>query len=446
MKTKIIAIILIGLTSTLSAQSLDAKFFDANPDAAGGIYYTYRFSNSDVTPAPKGYKPFYVSHFGRHGSRWHASKGVYTYPQQMLNKAAKEGELTEVGKILQQKVDAIARRAYGREAELSPQGIAEHRGIAERMYYSFPKLFKGKDAFVESRSSDVPRCILSMAAFNERLKEINPKLKIYRTTNDSVQVYLRPSYGRKSIYKESHTFGNSFINPKIAEYLPQIARRIYSEKFIEAQDSAKLFSSIRTLFYLAICIQDTEGDLRIHDIFTGEERAAIWEAINKERYANYGASVRWGDAILGDGANLIREVVMDADRVIEEVNNGKTTRTAFLRFGHDYTVISALAVMQAVGKCARVENFDNLKNEWQDFNISPMAANIQWIFYRNKAGEVIVKLLHNEEQTLLPIQSDIAPYYKWEDVRKFFNERIAQIANLPAVKALPKDRFYTVGK
>lgn len=446
MKTRILAIFLLGLTTTLSAQTLDAEFFDKNPDAAGGIYYTYRFTESEVTPAPKGYKPFYISHFGRHGSRWHASKGVYSHPQQMLNKAAAEGELTEKGKILQQKVDAIAKRAYGREAELSPQGISEHRGIAERMFRSFPKLFKGKDAFVESRSSDVPRCVLSMAAFNERLKELNPELKIYRTTNDSVQVYLRPSYGRKSIFKEANGYANKFINGKIAELLPQISRRIFSEKFIEAQDSAKFFRAIRTLFYLSVCIQDTEGEERIHDIFTGAERAAIWEEINKERYATYGASTRWGDVILGDGANLVREVVMDADRVIAANKNGECPRTAFLRFGHDYTVIAALAVMQAEGRCARVEDFATLKNEWRDFQITPMAANLQWIFYRNKEGEVIVKLLHNEQQILLPIASDIAPYYKWDDVRTFLNNRIAQIATLPAVQALPKDRFYTVGK
>lgn len=429
-----------------SAQTFDAEFFDKNPDAAGGIYYTYRFTESKTTPAPKGYKPFYISHFGRHGSRWHASKGVYTYPQAMLAKAAKEGALTELGKEVYAIVDQIAARARGREAELSPQGIAEHRGIAERMYNSFPHLFKGKEAFVESRSSDVPRCILSMAAFNERLKEMNPKLNIYRTTNDSVQVYLRPSYGKNSIHDEALKATDKDINATIAEYLPQIARRLYTEEFIAKQDTKKFFSSIRTLFYLSICIQDTEGDVSLHKVFTGEERAAIWEQINKHRYALYGASTRWGDAILGDGANLLNEVVRDADNLIAATNSGKQPRTAFLRFGHDYTVIATLAAMQIDGKSARVEDFATLKNEWADFVISPMATNLQWIFYRNKSGEVMVKLLHNEQECTLPIDCPTAPYYPWEDLRDYFNGRIEAIANLDAVKALPKGRFYTIGK
>lgn len=433
-------------TLCATAQKLDAEFFDKNPDAAGGIYYTYRYTPSQTTPAPKGYKPFYISHFGRHGSRYHASKGVYEYPQAMLNKAKEQGALTELGEQIQVLVDDIATRARGREAELSVQGVNEHRGIAERMYRSFPTLFKGKNTYIESRSSDYPRCVLSMAAFNERLKELNPKMTIYRTTYDSLQVYLRPSYGRKSIAKEATRVTDKDINAKIAEHLPSIARRLFTEQFIAEQDSAKLFSAMRTLYYLSICIQDTEGSVRFHNLYTGQERAEIWEQINKHRYALYGASTRWGDAILGDGANLIREVVRDADELIGAVNSGNTPRTAYLRFGHDYTVIAALAVMQVEGRSARVDDLNTLKYQWADFMITPMATNLQWIFYRNKAGEVLVKLLHNEQEVRLPIQSATAPYYRWEDVRNAFNARIAEIAELPAVKALPKDRFYTVGQ
>ena len=433
-------------TLCATAQKLDAEFFDKNPDAAGGIYYTYRYTPSQTTPAPKGYKPFYISHFGRHGSRYHASKGVYEYPQAMLNKAKEQGALTELGEQIQVLVDDIATRARGREAELSVQGVNEHRGIAERMYRSFPTLFKGKNTYIESRSSDYPRCVLSMAAFNERLKELNPKMTIYRTTYDSLQVYLRPSYGRKSIAKEATRVTDKDINAKIAEHLPSIARRLFTEQFIAEQDSAKLFSAMRTLYYLSICIQDTEGSVRFHNLYTGQERAEIWEQINKHRYALYGASTRWGDAILGDGANLIREVVRDADELIAAVNSGKTPRTAYLRFGHDYTVIAALAVMQVEGRSARVDDLNTLKYQWADFMITPMATNLQWIFYRNKGGEVLVKLLHNEQEVRLPIQSATAPYYRWEDVREAFNARIAEIAELPAVKALPKDRFYTVGQ
>ena len=43
-----------------------------NIHRAGGNYYDYDYELPlrPLTKAPKGYTPFYISHYGRHGSRW----------------------------------------------------------------------------------------------------------------------------------------------------------------------------------------------------------------------------------------------------------------------------------------------------------------------------------------------------------------------------------------
>ena len=33
----------------------------------GGVYYAYPVKEAIATPPPKGYKPFYISHYARHG-------------------------------------------------------------------------------------------------------------------------------------------------------------------------------------------------------------------------------------------------------------------------------------------------------------------------------------------------------------------------------------------
>ena len=38
--------------------------------AGDEVYYAYTYDNPARTPAPEGYEPFYISHYGRHGSRW----------------------------------------------------------------------------------------------------------------------------------------------------------------------------------------------------------------------------------------------------------------------------------------------------------------------------------------------------------------------------------------
>ena len=41
----------------------------AVPERAGGIYHSYEYRPAAAAPAPDGYTPFYISHYGRHGSR-----------------------------------------------------------------------------------------------------------------------------------------------------------------------------------------------------------------------------------------------------------------------------------------------------------------------------------------------------------------------------------------
>ena len=419
---------------TISAQPLDAEFFAKHPDCAGGIYYTYHYEPSITTPVPKGYKPVYISHFGRHGSRWHAAPDNYDRTQRFLNNAAKKGVLTPQGKKLQQIVNRVADRSRGRMGELSPQGIAEHRDIAERMYRNYPMLFKGKNIHIESRSTNVPRCILSMAAFDGRLKELNPSLDIYATTNDHWHDVLVPSKGRKYSFKEAGAKPKMLIDSVATAIAGDVLARIYTSDFRNeiAAEQKRYDKLVRNLFYLSIIMQYTEGDERINDIFTGEERMKMWEQISRQRYATFANSQEWGDGILYDGSILMREIVRDADDFL--ANGG---RAAFLRFGHDVTVIAALAAMQVEGKCARTSFLNpDLKELWADFRITPMATNLQFIFYRNKAGEVIVKLLHNEKECRLPVESDMAPYYPWKQLRKYFIERADQIDRLPLVREI----------
>ena len=48
-----------------------------SPEKMGSIYYAYPTPNGIQTPVPEGYSPFYVSHYGRHGSRWMTSDERY---------------------------------------------------------------------------------------------------------------------------------------------------------------------------------------------------------------------------------------------------------------------------------------------------------------------------------------------------------------------------------
>ncbi|MDE6073176.1 MAG: histidine-type phosphatase, partial [Muribaculaceae bacterium] len=69
----------IGLLSAAVCLALTSQAKDirsemlSNPDKCGGVYYAYPIASDSTvrsTPAPKGYKPFYISQYVRHGSRY----------------------------------------------------------------------------------------------------------------------------------------------------------------------------------------------------------------------------------------------------------------------------------------------------------------------------------------------------------------------------------------
>ena len=67
MKKFILLSIAISAAIALNAQTMRDDIV-ADPNLAGGIYTAYRVTEAVVPVAPKGYRPFYISHYGRHGS------------------------------------------------------------------------------------------------------------------------------------------------------------------------------------------------------------------------------------------------------------------------------------------------------------------------------------------------------------------------------------------
>ena len=54
-----------------------------------------------------------------------------------------------------------------------------------------------------------------------------------------------------------------------------------------------------------------------------------------------------------------------------------------------------------------------------------MGSNIQFVFYRNKKGDVLVKILFNEKETKINGLSPVSgPYYKWSDIKEYLKSLI----------------------
>ncbi len=395
----------------------------ANPNLAGGIYTAYMVTEQPFVKPPKGYKPFYISHYGRHGSRYQTDQEKYDLPAVMLEQAYKDGKLTQLGISLMQRMRIIADDAHLRAGDLSQRGEREHQGIAERMARLYPQVFAGKNGnHITCLSSPYVRSVISMNAFTERLKEYYPKLNITRHASLRDIDITRPEKNMETFFKKARKMAKDYQmeQTRDKEFITRLFNDYdYAVKLIcNAYKSDKTAGFIGNMHDLAMIIQNFDNLPELHDIFSEEERYQMWHLFNIRRYLTYGPSADFGDIRNQDGKLLLRDIVERADKVLSgEMPN----EVATLRFGHDSAIIPLLAIMHAEGCDGRVSfaEIERLPEVWCDSRITSMAVNVQFIFYRNKKGDVLVRMLHSERDIRVPVKTDCYPFYKWSDFRQY---------------------------
>lgn len=410
--------LLIGLflSSGACAQTAKEEILD-DLDKAGGVYYAYPVSTVRQTAAPKGYEPFYISHYGRHGSRYLIADNDYKWVLDLMRKAKADGALTPLGLDALGRIEKVWLEAEGRGGDLSPLGVRQHRGIAERMYRTFPEVFKGR-VDISARSTTVMRCAMSMDAFCERLKELNPQLNITREASNRYMCYMNYHSPESNAYnapdgpwqeeyrkfEESHTNAGRLVGTLFSDSL-WVVRNVNPGKVMWG------------FYWLAVGMQDIETDVSFADLFEPQELFDLYQSFNYRFYvgdSNYPGSK---GMMLDNAKPLLKNVVESADEVI---NSGKTGAT--LRFGHDGNLIPFAGLIGLEGCNASVENPADFYKHFATWYISPMAGNVQIIFFRNRKdhGDIIVKFMLNERETSIPLETDNYPFYKWSDVRGYF--------------------------
>ena len=101
--TTIISLTALVCTVTpVKAQTSRAELL-AHMELASGNYCNYPLPTGQITPAPDGYEPFYVSHYGRHGARYMTGSKPFRYVIGKMDSAQAKGLLTEKGEeVLQE--------------------------------------------------------------------------------------------------------------------------------------------------------------------------------------------------------------------------------------------------------------------------------------------------------------------------------------------------------
>lgn len=422
-------LLMLALGLTMVAQAQKTPVFEtsakdeiaANHYLAGSNYLDYdrQLSTKPLTPSPKGYEPFYMSHYGRHGSRWLIWEGDYTLPIRALKSAHENGKLTEVGEETLQKLEAIFSTTEKRLGDLTTVGERQHHGIGKRMAQNFPEIFKTKNLKIDARSTVVIRCILSMIAECEELAAANPTAQIHNDVSESLQYYLNQPW--EGIVKEEGKTGDKEYHDVEVKYThPERLMKVLFNDQQWVYNNVMAGDLMRRLFDVATNMQSHDTDIELLSLFTDEELYDQWRIRNVGWYLDYGASPVSGTKMPFSQLNLLKNIIETADTV--------TQIQATLRFGHEVCVMPLACLLELDNCGMAVENLDELDTYWRNYRIFPMACNIQLVFYRpkkGKEGDVLVKALLNEREAYMPASTDQWPYYKWKDLREYYLNKIA---------------------
>lgn len=394
-----------------------------NVSLSGSNYLAYPAPQKALTPAPKGEKPFYISHYSRHGSRFLIDPNDYDAPILTFKRANEKGKLTELGQQTMAKIEKMKAESNKRLGELTELGAVQHRQIASRMYHRFPEVFKG-DVHVDAKSTVVIRCILSMTNELMELTALNPRLQITHDASEHDMYYM--NFNDKLTFKnrkndDTKTFNENYENSNIHP------ERLMETLFNDAE-YLKLYVNERQLMYqlfdLATAVQNSEvrHELSLFELFNEEEIYLNWQRKNIGWFQEYGSNALNGGTQPFSQRNLLKMIIHEADSCMQFERPGAT-----LRFGHETMVLplTCLLDLNGYGKTMTPDKLE--ENHWFNYRIFPMGANIQFIFYRKNPSDkdILVKVLLNEEEATLPLTTVSGPYYRWSEVREYYLNKIS---------------------
>ena len=381
-----------------------------DPTRAGNNLNSYEFHPIHDTKPPKGYKPFYISHYGRHGSRSNWGGKAYEDLIATLEQGQRMGILTPGGDSLLNAARRVLASYDGMDGRLSQRGVREHTAIAERMYKRYPQVFKG-DKRVRAFGSQVQRCLISMNAFTTSLVRQNPKIYFYLDTGEKFQEYINNEHGWQQKTGPAMMKAMQAIRD-----IPDDTLGVLPRLFTDVPKSRTFVKSARALtenvFNTAVVAEDFDIEENLYRFLPFDAIYKRWAQNNVFLYTGHCNSVESGDERVPMAKSCVEDIVAKADECI-----ATGAYAADLRFGHDYPLMALVNYLGIEGVGERIPA-EEICDRWLGFWNIPMASNLQMIFYRNKSGDVLVKFLYQEQERLLhglePFQG---PYYKWETVK-----------------------------
>ena len=391
----------------------------------------------DIAATPKGFTPFYFSLAGRHGSRYQTETKDTRKIQAVFAKADSLGILTELGKRLHQQLTTIKEVQKGHDGELTPLGYEQWLGIAHRAYERFTPIFS--DGSIRSASSNVLRCVFSMTAFNQGIKERNPQIEISQSAQYVERPIVLPMTNGDKLPKAL-----AKIQQAEVKALCQQKRNVWNKNCDASTFISKVTTDRERL--MKECggkdgwrvLRYTIDVLGLAENFDAGNQELFLELFTPEDMYDFYVyrSLSWALNLAARGLELTEAATYSVHTMVEDILSkaeaaieGKNPHRADLRFSHDTHIAPLISVLAFEGFTPTYhEDAETIATSTFLSRCIPMAANVQIVLYRDTKGKVYARALLNEHDMTLPIKCKTAPFYPWEQFRAHIEKNMQLLA------------------
>lgn len=415
--------ILISLYAMLLSAVLLAQGWTA------GVSNMYAAPKEEKLTVPDGYRPWVISHYGRHGARFLTSADQYDIVYDAFAYEEAKGNLTEYGEKVYDKLLSIHKNFEGNAGALTQKGERQQRQIAKRMKKRFRSIFKTHPQ-ISASSSITPRCIHSMQAFCDALGgDIEMRA-------DTADLRVLNPFACLAPCDQQNLSSEASWQPYFRAYCDSLMDTVpFEMKLFKSGYScssipigtfeARLFSMINNLPCLDFKAPSFAG------LFSETETQLLWEMDNINCFHQASAGFPGNDRRYAVCYPLLEEMIMTSDADIKIA--GPSVR---LRFGHDMTLNGLLTLMEIEGWNKKAGSYAGIKEVFKNWRM-PMAGNIQMILFRSEEDgkQPLVRFYLHEKAIELPLTAVGDRLYKWEDFKDYYLGRVATAFRIMAQPA-----------
>ena len=397
------------------------------PMVPEGNYANYPFHEFKEVKAPAGYSPFYISHLSRHGSRFDVGGDIdpYEYFHELFKSSAEKGTLTPRGAAFFEDFEALYKEACGHSGEITENGKKDLRRIASNMYRRFPEVFGG-DTRIEAMSTGYTRTVQSLDTFCSALESLDPSLSVGILPQSAARAALFCWDFSKPFY---HHTDDEFIRnystaPWAARYDSLFCSAlekedIYARFFTCRPEGANAKWFLKNLYGICACdLGRNPSSTMLRDYLSEAEIRGVWQALNYRYYNIFGQGTQDGGRHWALMYPLLRDFL---DKASDDLSSGNCQLR--LRFAHD-SQINPLLTLMGDARFLTAAAGDAGVDDVYDWGFAPMASNLLFVFYRSRKGPVLVRVLLNDEDVVLPLKARKGVYYEWEELKDYLESRI----------------------